>query len=400
MRRTTIAALAAAGCAMALGLAWALAPRPIDVETAVARIGPFLETIDEDGRTRLRDRYVVSAPLAGRVARVPLREGDAVAADAVVAVIAPMLPTMLDARSLREQELRVESAQAQVQRSEARVAGARVALEQARLQYMRSSELSSQGFVAASKLDVDRLAGEAAQKDLDAVLEERHAAGHDLEQARAALAAVQQRDAGGARSFQVRSPVSGAVLRVLQPSENAVALGTPLLEIGDIERLEVVAELLTTDAVRARPGSRVVIERWGGEHALEGRVRLVEPGGFTKVSALGVEEQRVNVIIDIVSPHAEWRALADGFRVGVRVVTQDEPRVLQVPVSAVFPRIDGKGMAVLRLEGGRARMVAVNVVARNGTSAWIGEGIRAGDTVLVYPPADVRDGSRVKPRRV
>jgi HlyD family secretion protein len=399
MKKTTIATLAAAGCAMALGLAWALAPRPIDVETATARAGPFLATIDEDGRTRLRDRYVVSAPLAGRVARMPLREGDILAADAVVAVIAPMLPAMLDARSLREQELRVESAEAQVQRADARVAGARVALEQARLQYMRSSELSSQGFVAASKLDVDRLAGEGAQKDLDAVLQERHAAGHDLEQARAALAAVQQKD-GGARSFQVRAPVAGCVLRVLQPSENAVALGTPLVEIGDVERLEVVAELLTTDAVRARPGSRVVIERWGGDHLLEGRVRLVEPGGFTKVSALGVEEQRVNVIIDIVSPRSEWRALGDGFRVGVRVVTQDEPSALQVPVSAVFPRGDGAGLAVLRLEGGRAREVPVQVAARNGTSAWIGGGLAAGDTVLVYPPADVRDGSRVRQRQV
>jgi HlyD family secretion protein len=400
MKRTTFAAVGVAACVLALGLAWALAPRPVDVETAAARVGPFLATIDEDGRTRLRDRYVVSAPLAGRVARVPLREGDVVAADGVVAVIAPMLPAMLDARSLREQELRVESAEAQVQRADARVAGARVALEQARLQYMRSNELSSQGFVAASKLDIDRLAGEAAQKDLDAVLEERHAAGHDLEQARAALAAVQQKDGGGARSFQVRAPVPGRVLHVLQPSENAVALGTPLMEIGDVERLEVVAELLTTDAVRARPGSRVMIERWGGDRLLEGRVRLVEPGGFTKVSALGVEEQRVNVIIDIVSPRAEWRALGDGFRVGVRVVTQDEPAVLQVPVSAVFPRNDGQGQAVLRLEDGHAREVPVGVVARNATSAWVREGLKAGDTVIVYPPASVHDGVRARARQV
>src|SRR6185436_4701232 len=179
---------------------------------------------------------------------------------------------------------------------------------------------------------------------------------------------------GGARSFPVRSPVAGFVLRVLQPSENAVALGMPLVEIGDVERLEVVAEFLTTDAVRARPGSRVMIERWGGDQLLEGRVRLVEPGGFTKVSALGVEEQRVNVVIDIVSPRSDWRALGDGFRVGVRVVTRDEPSALQVPVSAVFPRSDGHGLAALRLEEGRARQVDVTVVARNGTSAWVREG--------------------------
>jgi len=398
MERTTLALLGAATALAALGFAWAFAPRAIDVETAVAREGPFLATIDEDGRTRLRDRYVVSAPLAGRVARPPLREGDAVAADAVVAVIAPLLPAMLDARSLREQELRVESAQAQVQRADARVAGARVALEQARLQYMRSQELSREGFVATSKLDIDRLSGEAAQKDLEAMLEDRHAAGHDLEQARAALAAVQQK--GGGTHFQVRSPVRGRVLRVLQSSENAVALGVPLLEIGDVQRLEVLAELLTTDAVRARPGSRVVIDRWGGDDPLEGRVRLVEPGGFTKVSALGVEEQRVNVVIDIVSPPGSWHALGDGFRVGVRIVTQDEQRALQVPVSAVFPQTNGPGNAVLRMEGGRAHVVPVTVIARNGRSAWLRGGVKAGDTVIVYPPPAVRDGVRVRARSV
>jgi HlyD family secretion protein len=399
MKRTTLAALVAATALAALGIAWALAPRPVDVETAVAAEGPFLATIDEDGRTRLHDRYVVSAPLAGRVARLPVREGDAVPADAVVAVIAPMLPALLDARALREQELRVQSAQAQVQRADARIAAARVAIEQAHLQYMRSEELSKKGFVAASKLDVDRLASEAAQKDLEVVFEERHAAGHDLDQAKAALAAVRQRDGSG-RAFEVRSPVQGRVLHVLQPSENAVALGTPLVEIGDIGRLEVVAELLTSDAVRARPGSRVVIDRWGGDQPLEGRVRLVEPGGFTKVSALGVEEQRVNVVIDIVSPPSAWHPLGDGFRVGVRIVTQEEARALQVPVSAVFPRTDGAGSAVLRSEAGRARMVPVEVVARNGHSAWVRGALKAGDTVIVYPPPSVHDGVRVRARTV
>ena len=218
------------------------------------------------------------------------------------------------------------------------------------------------------------------------MLHERHAAGHDLDQAQAALAAVQQKEPGALRAFEIRSPVAGSVLRVLQPSENTVGLGTPLLKIGDVARLEVVAELLTTDAVRARPGSRVLIERWGGEGVLEGRIHLVEPGGFTKVSALGVEEQRVNVIADIVSPPAAWRALGDGFRVGVRVVVQDESRVLQVPVSAVFPSADGQGSAVLRLEGGRARLMPVTIAARNGKEAWIRSGVKTGDIVIVYRP--------------
>ncbi len=398
MKRSNIALLATAGLALAAALAWAFTPRPIEVETARAAAGPFVVTVDEDGRTRLRERYMVSAPLAGRVARITLREGDRVDEAAVVASIFPLMPAMLDARARHEQELRVQSAAAQLQRADARVGGQRVALEQASEQLARSEELSRQGFVAASKLDVDRLAVAAAAKELDAVTQERHAAGHDLEQARAALEAVQQADGGVSRTFAVHSPTAGRVLHVLQTSEGVVALGAPLVELGDVDRLEVVAELLTTDAVRATTGSRVVIERWGGDQPLEGRVRRVEPGGFTKVSALGVEEQRVNVIVEITSPRAQWLALGDGFRVGVRIVTLDQPKVLQVPVSAVFPHPDGTGMAAFRLVDGRARLVPVKVIARNGTMAAIAAGLAAGDTVVIYPPAGVHDDARVRPR--
>jgi HlyD family secretion protein len=399
MKRSTLAWGIVGAAAAIAALAWAFAPRAIEVETATAREGPFVATIDEDGRTRLRDRYVVSAPLSGRVARLLQHEGDRVAAGGVVAVIAPCCLRCSTRAHRANKTLRVESAEAQVQRAAARVAAARITLEQAQLQLARSEQLSRQGFVAASKLDLDRLAADGAQKDLEAVIEERHAAGHDLEQARAALIAVKQADAGGGRAFEVRAPSAGSVLRVLQPNENAVALGTPLLEIGDVERLEVVAELLTTDAVRAQPGTRVVIERWGGDGVLEGWVRLVEPGGFTKVSALGVEEQRVNVIIDIVSPRRAWQALGDGFRVGVRIVTTSASKALQVPVNAVFPRGDGAGLGVLRVEDGRARLVPVTVVARNGTSAWIGEGLKQGDTVVIYPPVQhERRCARAAPR--
>jgi HlyD family secretion protein len=190
------------------------------------------------------------------------------------------------------------------------------------------------------------------------------------------------------------------VLRVAQTSESTVPLGTPLLELGDTARMEVVAELLTTDAMQARPGSRVIIDRWGGGGPLQGRVRLVEPGAFTKVSALGVEEQRVKVLIDITTPPEQWRALGDGYRVGVRIVTVSMEHVVQVPVSAVFPRTDGPGMAVLRVDGGRACLQSVELGARNGSMAWVKGGLTPGQTVIVYPPANVQDGARVKPRRV
>ena len=224
---------------------------------------------------------------------------------------------------------------------------------------------------------------------------------------------VRQGAAGaGQARFTVRAPVAGQVLRVLQASEATVALGTPLLELGDTGQLEVVAELLTTDALAARPGSRVLIERWGGPGTLEGRVRSVEPAAFTKVSALGVEEQRVRVVIDLISPRAQWQALGDAYRVSVRIVTLSEENAVQVPVSAVFPFPAGAAAsgaaapaeaashAVFVVDAGRARQVPVQLGGRNGSMAWIRSGLQPGSQVIVYPPAVVREGVRVRARKV
>ncbi len=414
MKRKTWITAAALAVALAIVLAWAFAPRPVEVELAAVTQGRFETSIDEDGKTRLADRYVVSAPLAGRLTRITLREGDAVAAGAVVATLTPVLPGMLDERTLRELQARVEGAQANIGRASTRIEGAKVALEQAQNEARRSEQLSQQGFIAATKLEDDRLAVAAAQKEVDAASAERHVATHDLQQARAALGAVRQPAGGGSRAaFAVNAPAAGRVLRLLQTSEATVAVGTPLLEIGDTRRLEIVAELLTTDALAATPGRRVTIERWGGPATLEGRVRSVEPAAFTKVSALGVEEQRVRVLIDITTPPAQWQALGDGYRVSVRIVTLAEAQAVQVPVSAVFPLPAGAGgsdpdgggatparHAVFRVDGGRARLVPVTLGARNGSAAWITSGLAVGQPVIVYPPASVRDGVRVKARKV
>lgn len=379
-------------------LAWAFAPRPVPVEVARATMGPFETTIDEDGKTRLTDRYVVSAPLAGRLSRTTLREGDVVAADAVVATLMPVLPPMLDERTRRELNARIEAAQANVQRAAARIEHAKVALEQARLELRRSEQLAQQGFVAPTKLDNDRLGVAAAQKEVEGAIEEQHVARHGLEQAQAALSALRPGGAG-VRPFAVRSPVAGRVLKVHQTSETVVALGAPLVDVGDTAHLEIVAELLTTDALRTTPGSRVRIERWGGAGVLDGRVRRVEPAAFTKVSALGVEEQRVNVLIELTSAHERWKSLGDGYRVSVRVITLSQPKVLRVPVSALFPRPEGD-QAVFALDGSRARLVPVEIAARNGTEAWVTNGLVEGATVIVYPPSAVSDGARVKTRAV
>ena len=446
MERKTWLIGGGAALALSLAVAWAFAPRPVEVELATVTQGPFETTLDEDGKTRLADRYVVSAPLAGKLARITLKEGDAVAVGTPLAVLSSVLPAMLDERTRRELRARVDAAQDNVSRAVSRTARAQVSLDQAQNEVRRSEQLVQQGFIAPIKVENDRLATLGAQREVEGAAAERRMAGHELEQTRAALGAVQPPGTGSgggtgggmggathAGSFTVRAPSAGRVLRVLQASEGAVALGTPLIEVGDTQRMEVVTELLTTDALAAKVGSRVVIERWGGAGTLEGRVRSVEPAAFTKVSALGVEEQRVRVLIDITSPQARWQALGDGYRVSVRIVTLSEAQAVQVPVSAVFPLPGGTGgapggtggtgagaaaaaeagkagetagtakvparYAVFVAEGGRARQTAVELGARNGSAAWIHSGITTGQQVIAYPPATVRDGLRVAARK-
>ncbi|SDZ85439.1 HlyD family secretion protein [Acidovorax soli] len=393
-------------------LAWAFAPRPLPVETAAVVQGRFEAGVDEDAKTRLRDRYSISAPLAGRLARIVLREGDAVRAGDVVARMTPGLPALLDERSLREQQARVTAAQAGVQRAAVRIERSRVALEQARHDLRRSEQLAQQGFVAPARLDTERLAVQAAEKDADAAVQDQQVARADLAQARAALDVVQR--PGGTqvgKAFEVLTPVAGRVLRVAQASEGVVALGAVLIEVGDTAQLEVVAPLLSTDALQVHPGSPVRIERWGGPGVLQGRVRSVEPVAFTKVSALGVEEQRVNVLIDLTSPPAQWAALGDGYRVVARVLTREAQDATLVPVSALFPlpaSADAAAppiadstefrMAVFVVDGGRARRVPVVLEARGSTHAWVKEGLQAGAQLVVYPPAALADGARVKVR--
>lgn len=399
-RRHWLYAILAATVLLAI-FGWAFAPRPVEVETAQAALGRFEAGVEEDGKTRLRDNYVVSAPLAGLLTRITLKEGDAVEAGAVVAMVRPAYAPLMDERTLREQQARLAMTQAQVDRTNARVEAAGVALRRARNDLARSEKLAGEGFVAASRLETERLAAMGAEKDLEAAHAERDIARHEVEQARAALMAVRNPATVSARGLAVRAPVAGRVLRVVQASEAVVPFGTPLLELGDLATLEVVAELLTADALQAKPGSPVIITRWGGP-PLNGRVRRVEPAAFTKISALGVEEQRVRVLIDIASPPAAWRTLGVGYRVNVRIVTLALDRVLKIPVSAVFPvpqgKEQGRGMAVYTVVDGRARLAPVQLGARNDAEAWVRAGLDPGATVIIYPAAQIADGVRVKVR--
>lgn len=397
MALTAVAALAAIG--------WAFAPRPIEVEVANVTQGHFESAVEEDGKTRLRDRYVVASPLTGMLARVTLREGDAVVAGAVVATLQPVLPPLQDQRTLRELRARVTTARALADRAQAQTGAAEIELARTRNELKRSEELARGGFISEYKLDTDQLVVQSAQKNLESANNARRAAGYEVEQALAALAAVEHGAPGA--TFALRAPVSGRVVRVAQISETPLLVGTPVLEIGDTRRLEIVAELLTTEALQAQAGSSVVIDRWGGPRTLAGHVRAVEPGAFTKVSALGVEEQRVRVLIDIDSPSEQWQALGDGYRVTVRIITRAVENVTLVPASALFPLpANGKGdsaevpnaMAMFAVEGGRARLRPVDVIARNSSAAWVRNGARAGETVIVYAPSSVRDGVAVRAR--
>lgn len=397
MKRSTLITAAVAAAALVALVAWAFAPRPVEVETADAVRGPFETTVDEDARTRLAERYVVSAPLAARLSRITLREGDRVRTGDVLARLQPVLTPLLDERSQREQAARVAATEAVLQQAHKRMEAARVALDRARDDLQRSEQLAQQGFVSPTKLSGDRLAVQGAQKDLEAAQAGEQVARHELQLARAALGVSRGTAAGAA--FELRAPVAGQVLKLHHTSEGTVALGAPLLDIGDIAQLEVVAELLTADALQARPGGAVRIERWGGPVELQGRVRRVEPAAFTKVSALGVEEQRVNVVIDITSPREQWTALGDAFRVGVRIVTRSEADVLKVPVGAVFPLpAPATGHGVFVVDGRRARLQPVQLAARNGAEAWITDGLGAGARVIVYPGAAVQDGVAVRTR--
>lgn len=389
--------------ALVAALGWAFAPRPLQVEAARVSSGRFETAIEDDGKTRLRDYYVVSAPLAGQLARITLREGDAVAAGALVAHIRPAPSPLLDERARRELAARVGAAQAQLRAAAAAAERAAIASRRAQQDARRTEQLAADGFVASSRLESDQLAALAAQKEHASALAQRQIAQYELEQARAALDAGAQ-PGPGAASVAVRSPIDGRVLRVVQASEAVVALGAPLLELGDPRQLEVVAELLTPDALAARPGSPVRIDRWGGP-PMQGRVRRIEPAAFTKISALGVEEQRVRVIIDLLAPPADTEALGVAYRVNVRVLTARQDRVRKVPVSALFPlpgaaTASDEAMAVYAIEQGRARLRRVRLGGRNDLEAWLLDGLAEGAAVIVYPGTEVRDGVRVQVRDV
>ncbi len=377
----------------------ALRPQPVQVEVAPVGRGLFVQTIDEDGKTRVRERYTVSAPLEGNLERIHLKAGDPVEAGMVLAVIQPKVPALLDVRTEQELKERLGAAAATKQRARATLERAQDALSQAKADYERTKALAAGGIVAPARRERDELAVKLAPKDLLPPNFEDQVADHQVEKARAALLRAQtatKDNSTADRRWEIRSPVLGRVLRVFQESEGVVTMGTSLLELADLSELEIIVDVLTTDAVQIQPGAQVWLERWGGSQAVEGRVRLVEPSAFTKISALGVEEQRVNVVIDVVMPNEQWKAVGDGYRVDARIVVFRQDDAVKVPTGALFR--DGEEWAVFVVADGHAQKRHVQLGRRSGLEAVVGKGIVPGEYVIVYPSDAVHDGVRLVTR--
>lgn len=373
----------------------ALRPQPVEVEVETVRRGLFEQTVDEDGKTRVRERYTVSAPLEGILERVHLRAGDPVEYGMLLAVIQPRVPILVDARTELELQKRVGAAEAEQQRTVAALERAQAAFQQAKTDYERTKALAEEDVIAPARREHEALTLELAAKDLLAARFAADVARHQVEMARAALPRIHKSAkvaAGLDQRWEIRSPVLGRLLRVFQESEGVVALGAPLLEIADVTALEVVVDVLTTDAVQIEPGAVVHFERWGGDAAVAGRVRVVEPGAFTKVSALGVEEQRTDVVVDVVAPPEQWKVVGDGYRVDARIVVFRKDRAIAIPVGALFR--ERESWMVFVDADGRAQKRAIQVTRRNGVEALVDEGLNPGESVILYPSDAVQDGVR------
>lgn len=384
----------ALGLAAALaGMVWFLMPRPVPVETAAVAKGRFVATVDDDGKTRVRERYIVAAPLAGRLTRVGLKAGDKIASDEVIAIIMPPPAPLLDPRSRREAEERLGTAEAARERSKATVERAQAQADQAKTDLDRARTLVAQGAATVQALERAELMQRVADRDLRAAEFQDHAAAHEVEQAKALLTRYQDAADTPIERWNITAPVSGVVLKVVQESETVVQSGAPLLEIGDPRDLEIVTDVLSVDAVEIRPGADVVIEHWGGPGVLSGRVRRIEPAAFTKISTLGVEEQRVNVLIDVQSPREQWAGLGDGYQVDTKITVFTRDGVEIIPAGALFRR--GDNWSVYVVEDGRAQLRAIDLERRSGRFAAVKKGLAQGERVIVYPSDQIGPGVRV-----
>ncbi len=390
-------AIGAALLALAALVWWVYQPRPLLVEVGTVALGRFEQVIEEDGQWRLKQRYVITAPTPAELQRPTLKVGDVVHAGDVVAVLQPVAPQMIDARTRAVLAQRVGSTGAARQAAQAQLQRLQTALAQADLEAERATRLAQENFISASARDQAQLAQRAARQALTAGRAELAAADFGQAEARAALSRAEPgAGAKPAGLWALRSPVDGQVVKLHQESAGPVGIGQPLLTVGDVGALEAVIDVLSGEVAAIRPGAPVWLSTGAGAQPLAGRVVRIEPVAFTKVSALGIEEQRVNVIVEMEGKAEAAAGLGDGFRVDARLVIRAQDDALLVPSAALVR--DGTGWRVFVVEGGKARARAVSLKDRNADRAWVQEGLAAGETVLLYPGSMVEDGRSVKLR--
>jgi HlyD family secretion protein len=389
----------ALGVALIVGLVFAFRPRPVPVDLIELARGPLVVTVDEEGETRVRDIFVLSAPVSGRALRIEAEAGDPVVANTtVVAEVEPIDPEFLDTRTEAQAQADLRAAESAEALSQAELAEAQAEFDFARTELDRARALVADGTISQRDLDDAERLHETRKAAVQTALAALQVRRFELERAKAQLLSpADARDrARDCQCVPLISPVDGCVLRVLHESEGVVQAGTPLVDIGDPRDLEIVSDLLSAEAVKVVPGQRVIIEDWGGDSPLAGRVRRVEPFGFTKISALGIEEQRVNVVIDFTSPAADWARLGHGYQVEVRIVLWEGDDLLTVPLTALFR--EGDDWAVFVKEHGRAQLRMVTVGQRTGLEAEIVEGLEVGDEVVIHPSERVEQGVRITSR--
>lgn len=372
---------------------WGFLPKPVPVETAEVKRGVLEVAVEEEGRTSVRERYIVSAPVAGYLRRVELEAGDVVKKGQLVAELEPLRAQALDPRSRAEAQAAVDAAKSSLNAARENEKAEAARAEYARSNYERARELFKDGFVTKNDLERAKSEAELTEANRLSASARAKAARSELQRAEAAL---KYAGAPAQRTVQVFSPSEGKVLKVRKESEGNVAAGEPILDIGDPDELEVVAEVLSADAVHLSPGTPVKFLRWGGQEAIDGKVRVIEPAGFTKISSLGVEEQRVFVRSDIISVPDKAAGLGDGYRVEARFIIWRGEDVLQVPMSALFRH--EAGWALYAVENKKARRKAVQIGHSNGLNAEVISGVEAGQAVIINPDETIEDGTRVRER--
>lgn len=390
--------MGAGALAILVGVVRAFMPQPVGVDLAEVGRAGLEVTIHGEGKSRVRENYRVSAPIAGRLLRIEREPGDIViAGDTIVATMEPADPIFLDVRSEAQAQAQIGASEAARSLANAQLSRKQAELEFANRELARAQELAGRDNISERTLDQRELDVKTLEAEVATAHSNLQKTDSELTLARAALIRPAEGAEGGeACCVHIVSPVSGRVLRLLQESAGVVQAGQPLLELGDLSDLEMVIDLLSTDAVKVDAGDRAYIDHWGGPYPLAAVVRLVEPSGFTKISALGIEEQRVNVILDIIEDSSRWQNLGDGYRVEAFIVVEAKADVVSVPVSALFR--DQARWAVYRVVDGDATLTPIEVGLRNTRHAEVLSGLASGDIVVIHPPNAVSEGVAVEAR--